>query len=171
MKYIIDTNDQGQFITGSQVPYTPQAPQIVTQYFDWGIMGWVIGGVALVAVIFAWFVFLYPRWRVWASHKRGQADLAQAQNEQQIQISKAQSRKGAAELNKEAAIIEAEAVSQQVEKIGKNLVDHPLFLKWQWIKMMEERPEGSTIYVPTEANLPIMEATRFIPKNPKQSQE
>jgi hypothetical protein len=28
------------------------------------------------------------------------------------------------------------------------------------IKMMEERPESSTIYVPTEANIPILEATR-----------
>ena len=26
---------------------------------------------------------------------------------------------------------------------------------------MEERPEASTIYIPTEANMPILEATRL----------
>lgn len=34
-----------------------------------------------------------------------------------------------------------------------------LLLRWQWIKMMENRA-GQTIYVPTEANLPILEASR-----------
>jgi len=34
-------------------------------------------------------------------------------------------------------------------------------LKWQWIKMMEDRDGDETIYVPTEANMPILEANRF----------
>ncbi len=118
----------------------------------------IITPVLIVLVLIAWFLFGYPIWRVWASQKQGEADLQQAHKEQQIQVSKAQGRLDAAELNKKAAIVEAEAVSAQIEKIGKQLTEHDLYLKWQWIKMMEERPESSVIYVPTEANLPILEA-------------
>jgi regulator of protease activity HflC (stomatin/prohibitin superfamily) len=118
----------------------------------------MIAIVFLVLIIILWALFGYPMWKVWASGKSGEADLQQAHKEQQIQVSKAQGRLDAARLNKEAAIIEAEAVSEQITRIGAQLTEHDLYLKWQWIKMMEERPEGSVIYVPTEASMPILEA-------------
>lgn len=126
----------------------------------WGmILG--IGG-SVVGLIVLWALVGYPWWNVWASHQSGLADLQQAKNEQQIQIAQAQSRLDAAQLNKKAAIIEAEAVAAQVEAIGKKLQKHDLYLKWQWIKMMEDRSsngdDNSVIYVPTEAGLPILEA-------------
>ncbi len=114
--------------------------------------------VLFVVAAVAWVLFGYPVWKVWASQKQGEADLQQAHKEQQIQVSKAQGRLDAAKLNKEAAVIEAEAVSAQIEKIGAQLTEHDLYLKWQWIKMMEDRPDSSVIYVPTEANMPILEA-------------
>jgi thioesterase domain-containing protein len=124
--------------------------------FNW--MPIIVISLILFVLIIA-YMLLYPIYNVWKSHKNGEAELAQAKNEQNIQIAEAQSRLNAAELNKKAAIIEAEAVAKQIEVIGNNLTKHDLYLKWQWIKMMEER-EGSTIYVPTEANLPILEANR-----------
>lgn len=115
--------------------------------------------VALVVIVLiGWALFGMPMWRVWAQRKQGEADLQQAHKEQQIQVSKAQGRLDAAAINKQAAIIEAQAVAAQIETIGQTLTKHDLYLKWQWIKMMEERPESSVIYVPTEANLPILEA-------------
>lgn len=121
----------------------------------------ILVGVLVVLAMVLWFLFGHPIWNVWASHKAGEADLQQARNEQQIQIAQAQSRLDAAELNKKASIIEAEAVAAQIEKIGTKLTAHDLFLRWQWIKMMEDsETKRETIYVPTEANLPILEATR-----------
>lgn len=113
---------------------------------------------AFVVILILWALFGLPVWRVWAQQKQGEADLQQAHKEQQIQVSKAQGRLDAANINKQAAIIEAEAVAAQIERIGQTLTEHDLYLRWQWIKMMEERPASSVIYVPTEANLPIMEA-------------
>lgn len=134
------------------------------QGFDFASLLWpaifVIAGI--VAWSMVWSLLIGPKWRVWRAHQDGLADLAQARNEQQIQIAKAQSRKEAAEYNKAAAVIEAEAVALQIQSIGEKLTDHSLYLRWQWIKMMEERPKNSVIYVPTEANLPILEATRKI---------
>ncbi len=117
---------------------------------------------AIVVLILVWAIAIGPRWNVWASHQRGLADLAQANNEQQIQIAKAKARLDAAQLNKQAAIVEAQAVAAQIEEIGSQLTEHDLYLRWQWIKMMEEGNSGAkVIYVPTEANLPILEATRL----------
>lgn len=112
-----------------------------------------------IAIVIGACMWIFPVYNVWAAHKSGQADYAQALNEQNIQIAKANSRFQAAEMNKKAAIIEAEAVAEQIAKIGTGLKEHDLYLRWQWIKMMEDRHSSSdTIYVPTEAGLPILEA-------------
>lgn len=117
--------------------------------------------VAVVVLVNAWGMFGRPRWTVWAAHQAGLADLAQARNEQQVQVSQAQGRLDAAHLNKQAAIIEAEAVSAQITEIGTQLTAHDLYLRWQWIKMMDDSDcDREIIYVPTEANLPILEASR-----------
>lgn len=123
----------------------------------WGIIAIL---TTLTVFVIAACMAILPRYSVWAAHKSGESELAKANNEQKIQISKAQSRLDAAQLNKKAAIVEAEAVAAQIKTIGENLQQHDLYLKWQWIKMMEDR-KGSTIYVPTECNLPILEASRL----------
>jgi hypothetical protein len=126
-----------------------------------GIVAFVIAVALLViAASTVWSLAIGPRWAVWKAHQEGLADLAQAKNEQQIQIAQAQSRLNAADLNKKAAIIEAEAVSAQIKEIGDQLTSHDLYLRWQWIKMMEDNETDKVIYVPTEANLPILEASR-----------
>jgi hypothetical protein len=112
-----------------------------------------------IVIIIGFSLWFFPTWNVWSSRKAGEADLAQANFEQQIQIAEANGRLQAAQLNKHAAIIEAEAVSQQITIIGEHLKQHDVYLRWQWIEMMKHR-DGETIYVPTEANLPILEAMR-----------
>jgi len=112
--------------------------------------------LGFIVPVFLWFTIGYPIWNVWARKQRGEAYLQESMNEQRVQLASAKARLEAARINKEAAIIEAEAVSEQVEKIGAQLTEHGLYLKWQWIKMMEHH-KGSTIYVPTEASIPILE--------------
>lgn len=117
----------------------------------------IVGLLVIVGIIWALFA-LGSVYSVWSAHKSGQADLAQAQNEQQIQVAQAKGRLEAAELNKQAEIIDASAVAKSVEIIGQALHNNAGYLQWQWIHMMKERDSGDTIYVPTEASLPILEA-------------
>lgn len=125
---------------------------------------YIFGGMVFFAICVAWILFGYPIWRIWASKKAGEAELQQANREQQIQVSKAKGRLDAAETNKKAAVVEAEAVSLQIKTIGEQLTKHDLYLKWQWIEMMKDRPESSVIYIPTEAGLPILEAGKRFSK-------
>ena len=119
-------------------------------------------GSSVLAIILLWSLIGYPKWRVFSAHQAGLADLQRAKNEQQIQVSQAQGRLDAAHLNKQAAVIEAEAVALQIKEIGTELTNHGLYLRWQWIKMMEEMgTDNQVIYVPTEANLPVLEAMRL----------
>lgn len=150
-----------------QYTYAPPPPEAP---FDWhsmfgsgiGIGDIIFAIIVIIVLMVLWNLVLEPRWNVWYSHQDGLADLAAAKNEQQIQIAKAQSRLDAASLNKQAAIIEAEAVAAQIQAIGSQLTAHDLYLRWQWIKMMEDNGSSAkVIYVPTEANLPILEATRL----------
>lgn len=119
---------------------------------------WFIVGAIILGLIVLWFTVLYPMWNIWASKLSGEASLQEAFRQQQIQIAEAKGRLEAAQINKEAALIEAEAVSKQINIIGEKLQNHDLYLKWQWIEMMNKKPDGSVIYVPTEAGLPILEA-------------
>jgi len=129
-------------------------------------MDWILGhllqiGLFLIVGI-GFSMWLFPTYGVWAARKSGEADLAEAQKEQMIQRAQADGRLHAAETNKQAAIIEASAVAAQIAVIGAQLTSHDLYLKWQWIKMLEHhRNAATTIYVPTEANLPILEAGRL----------
>ena len=116
----------------------------------------IISFCFLIAFSF-WF---FPVWGVWQSRKTGEAALEQANFEEQIAIAKANARLKSAEMNKQSEIVEAEAVSISINKIGEALQKNDSYLRWQWIKMMD-RSDNATIYVPTEANLPILEASRL----------
>jgi hypothetical protein len=126
----------------------------------------IVFGLLMIAAIAGFSLWFFPVWHVWKSRKSGEADLAEATYEQKIQVAQADGRLLAAQKNKEAAIIEAEAVAAQINTIGEGLQRHDLYLRWQWIRMMEESGAyRETIYVPTEANLPILEAGRIAEAN------
>lgn len=139
------------------------------QLISWTQIAWnVISiGLSLVAAywILSWLGVFYSIWeqkkmadlKIITAEKKGAADLAQAHNDQQVQVAQAKGRLDASQLNKQAEIIDAEAVAKSVEIIGKSLHENHGYLQWKWIHMMEET-EASTIYVPTECNLPILEA-------------
>jgi len=115
-------------------------------------VGIIIGFVILC-------MWVKPIYNVWASKKRGQAELAEANFAEQVAIAEATARYKSAELNRKSEVVEATAVSDSIDKIGSALQDNEGYLRWQWIKTLSET-KNEIIYVPTEANLPILEASR-----------
>lgn len=58
----------------------------------------------------------------------------------------------------QAEINRAGGVAKANEVIGKSLQGNEAYLRYLWIQELNQ--SGHVIYVPTEANLPILEATR-----------
>ena len=84
----------------------------------------------------------YPLYNVWTSEQAGIAELRKAEG------------------NRKIAIQEAEAN----RIIGDSLKNNEAYLRYLWIRNLEDGP-NQIIYVPTEANLPLLESSRHIAYN------
>ncbi len=119
--------------------------------------------LALLAVPF----WLWPTYRVWQREMAGKAELAEAEWSKQIAIQEAKAKyESAIELAK-AEVERAKGVAEANKIIGESLEGNESYLRYLWIQALQE-DTNSVIYVPTEANLPILEAGRLGGMQPKQ---
>jgi len=116
-------------------------------------------GVAIVLVLIVGLavVFLGPIYGVWQQGLTGQAELARAEYNRQIAIEEAQATKEAAKLLSDAEVIRAVGVAEANEIIGQSLKENEAYLRYLWINGLHDG-SSEVIYIPTEANLPILEA-------------
>lgn len=117
--------------------------------------------IGLIVVIVAGF-WGCPVYRVWQQSKEGEAELKRAEQNRQIKIQEAQAAKESATLLAQADTLRAHGIARSNEIIGKSL--SPAYLHWFWIDNIDK--SDNVIYVPTEANLPIMEAGRLFKDAP-----
>ena len=114
----------------------------------------VLGVIMAVA-----FVGL-PQYGVYAAHKHGEAELARAQQNRQIRVQEAQAKFESADFEARAEVRRAQGVAQANKIIADSLGGPEGYLRWRYIEMLQETGANGreVIYVPTEANLPILEA-------------
>lgn len=113
----------------------------------------IIGGsvifVALILLALLWTPLVGP----WSQERRGLANLREAQQSRQIQVEQARA-------EREAAIERAEAI----RIIGEAAQKYPEYRQQEFIGAFAEAMKDGTInqiiYVPTEANIPLLEAGR-----------
>ena len=113
----------------------------------------IVAGAILFVLAIPVCLFGYPVYNVWAAGMQGKASLMQAEQERKIQIEQAK-----AEL--ESAKLRAEAISI----VGKASKEFPEYRTQEFIGAFAEAIKSDKveqiIYVPTEANIPIVEARR-----------
>lgn len=105
---------------------------------------------------------------VWAQRLSGEAELARAEANRQIRVLEAKAEQEAAKALAEAEVTRAEGVARANKIIGDSLQNNEGYLRYLWIQGLQTN-QMQVVYVPTEANLPIMEATRI--NNKKQNSE
>lgn len=118
----------------------------------------IIVAIAITTVILAitGFMFGMPHYRVWSQEMRGKAALAEAEQDRQIMIEEAKANLEAQRLNAQAEVERAKGMAEAIEiEAGKLTAD---YIKYLWVRNMEENDNLEKIYIPTEANLPILEA-------------
>lgn len=123
----------------------------------------ILWSVALLIIFICLCMFIYPPYNVWASEKHGLAELAQATANRQIKIQEAHAIMESSKMLADAEVIRAKGVANANKIIGDSLKGNEGYLYYLWIHNLAET-KNEIIYVPTEANLPILEAgKRFHP--------
>ena len=108
-----------------------------------------------------------PIYNVWQKGLSGKASLKQAEWDRQIAVKEAQAKTQSAEFLSQAEVIRAKGVAEANKIIGSGLKDNDAYLRYLWIQGLQDG-SSEVIYIPTEANLPILEATRKIQSIPKE---
>jgi len=113
-------------------------------------------GIFLIVGLSMW---LMPKYNVYKMELQGKAQLKEAEWNRQITIEEAQAEKASATLKADAEVIRAEGISKANEIIAGSITEE--YIRYKFIEGLND---GNTevIYVPTEANLPILEATRAL---------
>ncbi len=114
----------------------------------------------LAALVLFGLMFGMPMYNVWQQEMTGKAELRRAEQNRQIRIQEAKAKKEAAIYEAEAEVERAKGVARANKIIGESLNENENYLRYLWIQSLTDG-NSETIYVPTEANLPILEADRF----------
>lgn len=104
-----------------------------------------------------------PQYKVYSSKKEGEALLAHAQASKEVAVAEAKAKMESAIWLYQADSIRAIGIAKSNQIIGLSLKDNPQYLTWLWIDGIDKN-KGQTIYIPTEANMPILEAGKGINK-------
>jgi regulator of protease activity HflC (stomatin/prohibitin superfamily) len=120
---------------------------------------WISIGVTALCLVVVGSLAGCPMYNVYQQKKEGEAKLAEAQSSRQIAISEAKAKLEASSLLAQADTIRAHGVARSNQIIGASLRNNQAYLHWLWIDNIEKNP-NAVIYIPTEANLPILEAGR-----------
>lgn len=119
-------------------------------------------GLILIVVIVAAGMYGFPYYNVFQQSLSGKAALGRAMQDRQIAVQEAQAKMESAHLLAQAEIERAKGVAGANAIIAESLKGNEAYLRYLWItEVAAVGKDGKTVvYVPTEANLPILEATR-----------
>jgi regulator of protease activity HflC (stomatin/prohibitin superfamily) len=129
------------------------------------VSGLIYVGIPIFGLIFLISLFfgvnsIYTKYNVWRSGQVGKAELMQADWNRQISIREAEAKRESAIQLAQAEIERAKGVAEANKIIGDSLKGNEDYLRYLWIDHLQNS-NNQVIYVPTETNLPILEASRF----------
>ena len=121
----------------------------------YGMTVLVLFGVIIIAGLF-WAVPAYGRYQ---QILNAQNELAAQQYLKQVSVAQAEAKNDSAKYEAEAEITRAEGVAKANKIIGDSLTNNEAYLRYLFVNNLAES-KNQVIYIPTEANLPILEANR-----------
>lgn len=112
----------------------------------------------IILVIIAAIMFGYPRYKVWQQEMDGKAEFAKAEQNRKIKIEEARANLEAEKLNAQAEIERAKGAAKAIEIENGSIT--PTYIQYLWVRQQADLGDKTVIYIPTECNLPILEAGR-----------
>lgn len=120
------------------------------------IIAWaliVVLGVGVLAGLF----FVIPKYRVWSAEQAGRAEYVRAEQNRRIKVEEAKANLEAEKLNAQAEIERAKGAAEAIKIENGSITEN--YIKYLWVRQLS-LSNSETIYIPTEAGLPILEAKR-----------
>lgn len=103
--------------------------------------------------------FLMPIYNVWRQEMEGKAEFAKAEQNRRIKIEEARANLEAEKLNAQAEVARAKGAAEAIEIENGSIT--PTYIQYLWVRQQNNLNDKTVIYVPTESNLPVLEANRF----------
>lgn len=113
---------------------------------------------AVVAAVWLVSLFAFPLYNVWRAEMSGRAELMRAEQNRKIQIEEAKANLEAEKLNAQAEIERAKGAAEAIKIENGSLT--ATYIQYLWVRQQGLQNNRTVVYVPTETNLPILEATR-----------
>nr|DAV18838.1 MAG TPA: Prohibitin-2 [Caudoviricetes sp.] len=122
--------------------------------------GAFLGTVVVWAIMIVVFGGLYgcPRYNVWQQEMSGKAEFAKAEQNRRIKIEEAKANLEAEKLNAQAEVERAKGAAEAI-KIENGSIT-PAYIQYLWVRQQNNLNDKTVIYIPTETNLPVLEASR-----------
>jgi hypothetical protein len=98
-----------------------------------------------------------PQYNVYSARLAGEAELAQAEYSKKVAVQTATATRDAASMLADAEVTRAGGVAKANAIIGDSLKGNEAYLRYLFINELANT-KNQVIYVPTEAQLPILEA-------------
>lgn len=126
-------------------------------------LGQVVTFLIVAALIITGLMFGLPKYSVWRAEQVGKAEFAKAEQNRKIKIEEAKANLEAEKLNAQAEIERAKGAAEAIRIENGSIT--PTYIQYLWVRQQSDLGNKTVIYIPTETNLPILEAGRIVPKN------
>jgi len=118
----------------------------------------IVGIIASVLVFTGLLMFIIPQYGVWTKELAGKASLKEAEWSKKVQVEEAIANLESEKLNAQAEVERARGAAEAIKIEGGSLTTQ--YIQYLWVRSNQFN-DKTTIYIPTEANLPILEASRL----------
>ncbi len=131
-----------------------QKQRVLNAYSTWF---WIKRISIAISVIIILGMAGCPPYNVWQQGLTGKAELTRSEQNRQVKVEEAKARLESAKYDAEAEVARAKGVAEANKIVADGLGGPEGYLRYLFIEGLKNRPD-QTIYIPTEAGLPILEA-------------
>ena len=120
--------------------------------------GGIISTAIIIIVVVLGLMIGLPKYHVWSAEQSGKAEFARAEQNRKIKIEEAKANLEAEKLNAQAEIERAKGAAEAIRIENGSIT--PAYIQYLWVRQQNSLNEKTVVYIPTEANLPLLEAAR-----------
>jgi len=124
------------------------------------ISGFILAVLLLLGSLGFGITWGHAHYKIFLLEMDGKAKLAEAEYSKRIMVEDAKAKRDSAVMLAQAEVEQAKGVAEANRIIGGSLDGNESYLRYLWVKGLTDG-SSEVIYIPTEAGLPILEATRM----------